>query len=142
MAWTRYSRATINSNAPRALGCCDRCGFDWNRDQLTWQYDWEGPRLQNLRILVCPDCVDQPQQNGQRAIIIPPDPLPIMNPRQDPHMFMGQSSSPDPTQSGSPNVLTTVDGNPLVTEASSQYLTTEQQTTPTPTSSGYTAPST
>lgn len=136
MAWVRYSRATVNSQSPRALGCCDRCGFDWNRDQLTWQYDWRGPRLQNLRILVCPDCIDKPQQNGQRTIIIPPDPLPILNPRPDPYMFMGQSSSPDPSQSGSPNTLATESGLTITTE-SSQPITTEQQTTPTPTSSGY-----
>lgn len=93
--------------------------------------------MQNLRILVCPDCYDKPQPNGQRTIIIPPDPLPIQNPRQDPYMFMGQSSSPDPSQSGSPNILATQSSDPLVTQTSSQYLETEQQTTPTPTSSGY-----
>ncbi len=138
MAWTRYTRASVNPQAPRALGVCDRCGFIWNHYQLRWQHDWQGPRLQNLRILVCPDCIDTPQQNGQ-TIILPPDPIPIQNARPDPHMFMGQSSSPIPTQSGSPNVLYTQDGNPLVTQ-SSDPLTTEQQTTPTLTSSGYIVP--
>lgn len=136
MAWVRYSHATINAQSPRALGCCDRCGFTYNRDRLSWEHDWRGPRLQNLKILVCPTCSDTPQQNGQRTIIIPPDPLPIQNPRPDPYVYMGQSSSPDPSQSGAPNVLATEDGNPLTT-ASGQVLTTEQQTTPTPTSSGY-----
>src|SRR5687767_9632861 len=94
MAWVRYSRASVNSQSPRALGCCDRCGFDWNRYRLTPQSDWRGPRLQNLGILVCPDCLDIPQQNGQRTILLPPDPVPILNPRQDPHMSMTQSSNP------------------------------------------------
>jgi hypothetical protein len=98
--------------------------------------------MQNLGIAVCQSCRDVPQQNGQRTIIIPPDPVPIMNAKPDPHMFMGQSSSPDPSQSGAPNVLATEDGNPLVTGISTiggwQVFTTEQQTTPTPTSSGYT----
>lgn len=140
MAWARYSHASVNSQSPEAFATCDRCGFVRNHRDLAWQYDWRGPRLQNLRILVCQDkCYDAPQQNGQRTIVLPPDPIPIMNPRPDPHMFMGQSSSPDPSQSGSPNVLATESSNPLTTE-SSQYLTTEQQTTPTPTSSGYTEP--
>lgn len=107
MAWVRYSRASVNAQSPHALGCCDRCGFDWNRDQLTWQFDWRGPRLQNLRVLVCPDCVDKPQQNGQRSFIIPPDPLPIRNPRQDPYMYMGQSSANSAINNSSESVTPT-----------------------------------
>lgn len=138
MAWSRYTHASISAQSPQALGTCDRCGMVYQHSRLSWQFDWRGPRLQNLRILVCPTCLDAPQQNGQRTIILPPDPLPITNPRPDPYMFMGQSSSPDPSQSGSPNTLATESSDPLVTEVSSQRLTTEQQTTPTPTSSGYT----
>lgn len=140
MAWVRYTNATINSQSPQALATCDRCGFVHNHKELDWQYDWAGPRLQNQGLLVCDSCMDVPQQNGRRTFIIPPDPVPIKNPRPDPYMFMGQSSSPDPSQSGAPNVLMTEDGNPLVTGTSSngQVFTTEQQTTPTPTSSGYT----
>jgi hypothetical protein len=140
MAWTRYTHASVSADTPRALGTCDRCGFVYNRDRLAWQLDWRGPRMQNLRILVCPTCMDAPQQNGQRVIILPPDPVPIMNPRPDPHMFMGQSSSPDTTQTGAPTVIATEGSDPLVTETSSQNITWEQQTTPTPTSSGYIAP--
>src|SRR5690349_1475255 len=88
MAWTRYTNASVSADTPRALGTCDRCGFVYQRDRLAWQLDWRGPRMQNLRILVCPTCLDTPQQNGQRVIILPPDPVPIMNPRPDPHMFM------------------------------------------------------
>lgn len=137
MAWTRYTHAYVSATHPRPLGTCDRCGMVYNRDHLAWQHDWRGPRIQNLRILVCPTCTDLPQQNGQRVIILPPDPVPIMNPRPDPHMFMGQSSSPDASQSGSPNTLATEGSDILVTETSSQPITTEQQTTLTPTSSGY-----
>jgi hypothetical protein len=104
--------------------------------------DWRGPRIQNLRILVCQTCYDQPQMNGQRTIILPPDPIPIMNPRPDPHMFMGQSSSPDPYQSGSPNTIATESSNPIVTQTSCSPLITEIGVTPTPTSSGYTEAST
>lgn len=138
MAWTRYTHASVSAQSPRALGACDRCGMVYQHSRLLWQYDWVGPRLQNMRILVCPTCMDTPQQNGQ-LVLIPPDPIPILNPRPDPHMFMEQSSSPDTTQAGAPTVMATEGSDPLVTE-SSQSITWEQQTTPTPTSSGYTVP--
>lgn len=39
--------------------------------------------MQNLRVLVCDSCYDKPQQSGQRTILIPADPVPIMNPRPE-----------------------------------------------------------
>ena len=47
---------------------------------LRWQFDWGGASLINKRLLVCGTCYDEPQQQ-LRAIIIPPDPMPIVNPR-------------------------------------------------------------
>ena len=47
---------------------------------LKWQFDWRGASLMNLRILVCNDCYDTPQEQ-LRAIIVPADPVPVMNPR-------------------------------------------------------------
>lgn len=87
--------ARVNARNPEAFAICDRCGFRWNRSDLTWQFDWRGAQLQNLRILVCHRCVDEP--NDQlRAYSPPPDPLPIVNPR------------PDQSDEGSVIVLTTV----------------------------------
>lgn len=68
---------------------CERCGFIWNQHRLSDQHDWRGPRLQNLNIFVCPDCIDEPQQNGQRAFRLPPDPVPVVNPSPDPNMIEG-----------------------------------------------------
>jgi hypothetical protein len=76
------SRFTVNSDAPRARGVCDRCGQHWQHNQLKWQFQWVGPRLQNLRFLVCPECYDKPQPNI-RTIVLPPDPVPIMNARPE-----------------------------------------------------------
>ncbi len=76
------SRFNVNSEAPRARGVCDRCGQHWQHNKLTWQFEWVGPKLQNLRFLVCPECYDKPQQNI-RTIVIPPDPIPIMNARPE-----------------------------------------------------------
>lgn len=137
MAWVRYSHASVNPGSPRALGMCDRCGFVFQRDSLDWQYQWQGPKLQNRRILVCDNgCMDVPQEQ-LRTIIVPPDPIPISNPRPDPHMLMLQSSTPPGYASGAPNVLVTESGDFLTTE-SGIPLITEINVTPSPTSSGYT----
>ena len=78
-----HGRAQVSQNAPRALAVCDRCGFMYNLDNLQWQWDWQqGPRLFNLRILVCPTCLDVPQESG-RTIVLPPDPIPVHNPRPE-----------------------------------------------------------
>jgi hypothetical protein len=47
---------------------------------LRWQYDWRGASMQNIRILVCNSCYDEPQAQ-LRAIVVPADPVPIVNPR-------------------------------------------------------------
>lgn len=136
MAWARYSRASVDSRYPRALACCDRCGFTWNHYKLQWQYQWQGTKLQNIRLLVCPDCIDVPQEQ-LRTIIIPPDPIPIGNPRPDPHNLELYSSSPPGYASGAPNVLTTESGD-FLTTADGTPLITEINVTPSPTSSGFT----
>jgi hypothetical protein len=76
-------RAQVDARSPRAHAICDRCGFRFNHNQLRWQHDWRGPRMQNLRVLVCQSCYDAPQQSGQRTILLPPDPVPIMNARTE-----------------------------------------------------------
>jgi hypothetical protein len=77
-----HGRAAINAHNPEALGICDRCGFRHNHKQFDWQYEWAGPRLVNLRQLVCPSCYDVPQEQ-LRTIILPPDPVPIAYPRPE-----------------------------------------------------------
>lgn len=77
---SRVGRARTSSSNPQAHAICDRCGFRYNHVDLKWQYDWRGAMLQNLRILVCKFCLDEPQQQ-QRSIVVPADPTPIMNAR-------------------------------------------------------------
>lgn len=77
---SRSGRARTSPSNPRAFGVCDRCGMWYNRDTLAWQMDWRGATLQNTRVLVCGRCNDD-QQQQLRAIVIPADPVPIMNPR-------------------------------------------------------------
>lgn len=77
---SRSGRARTNPSGPRAHAICDRCGFRYNHMDLQWQFDWRGATLQNTRVLVCGRCNDD-QQQQLRAIVIPADPVPIMNPR-------------------------------------------------------------
>ena len=77
---SQAGRARTNARSPQAHAICDRCGFRYNHIDLRWQYDWRGASLANIRILVCEDCYDNPQQQ-LRAIVVPADPVPIQNPR-------------------------------------------------------------
>lgn len=75
-----HGRAAVDSENPSAHAICDRCGFEYLHKDLRWQFQWVGFKMQNLRILVCESCYDTPQEQ-LRTILIPPDPVPIANPR-------------------------------------------------------------
>lgn len=77
---SKAGRAKTSARSPQAHAICDRCGFRYNHVNLRWQYDWAGASLVNRRILVCNTCYDTPQEQ-LRAIVIPADPVPIINPR-------------------------------------------------------------
>ena len=77
---SQAGRARTSSSNPQAHAICDRCGFRYNWVDLKWQYDWRGASMQNLRLLVCDDCYDVPQEQ-LRAIVVPADPTPIVNAR-------------------------------------------------------------
>lgn len=82
MSWRPHGRARINPRAPVSTAICDRCSFLYNITDLTWQFQWAGPNLQNLRLLVCPDCLDIPQEQ-LKPRILPPDPMPTLNARPE-----------------------------------------------------------
>ena len=82
-------RAQVNTSNPESFAICDRCGELWSHNRLQWQWDWQGVQLVNLQILVCPTCLDVPFLPG-KVILIPPDPVPIRNPR--PPSYAEQSS--------------------------------------------------
>lgn len=77
---SRLGRARISSSNPEAAGVCDRCGLVYSRSDLQWQFDYRGPVLQNLRILVCRTCLDTPQTQ-LKTIVVPADPIGIPQPR-------------------------------------------------------------
>lgn len=87
MAYASQSgRAFTDPSNPRAFGVCDRCAIWYNHHQLRWQFDWAGASLINKRILVCDTCYDNPQEQ-LRAIVLPADPTPILNPRVEPYAW-------------------------------------------------------
>ena len=83
MSWRFHGRASVDADNPRAFGVSDRSGRWYNHDELVWQYDWRGPRLMNLRILVPASEYDVPQEQ-LRPKPVPPDPTPIFNARPEP----------------------------------------------------------
>jgi hypothetical protein len=83
---SRSGRARTSARNPQAFAICDRCALWYNHVDLKFQFDWAGASLINKRILVCNTCYDVPQ-NQLRAIIIPADPVPIINPRVEPYAW-------------------------------------------------------
>ena len=79
-------RARTDATSPRAWSTSDRTGFIGNHEDQQWQFDWAGFKLRNKHILVNPDELDVPQRQ-LGAIIIPPDPLPIINARPENYMI-------------------------------------------------------
>lgn len=75
-----HGRARVSARSPEAFAICDNCGFLYNHSELRWQLQWSGNKLVNLRQLVCRRCNDIPQTQ-LRAIVLPADPTPVLNPR-------------------------------------------------------------
>lgn len=75
-------RTRTNATHPEAWGTCDRSGFVLQQQNMQWQFEWQGTKLVNQRILVAPDMYDKPnRQLG--TIILPPDPVSIVNARPE-----------------------------------------------------------
>lgn len=73
-------RAYTDPFAPEPPGICDRCGCKWLHKELSFQFEWRGDQLTNIGLFVCPICLDEPFIFN-RPIILPPDPVPIDDPR-------------------------------------------------------------
>jgi hypothetical protein len=89
--WRFFGRAHASPSSPTAAGICDRCNFTYQLSQLKWQYEYRGESLGNLRIRVCPICLDKPQMQ-LKTIVLPADPLPVQDPRPGINQFMAQEN--------------------------------------------------
>lgn len=116
---SRYGHARISSVTIEPRAICDRCGFTYLHADLQWQYQWAGPKLQNLNMLVCDSCLDVPNEQ-LRTIRIPPDPTPVINARPDLNACMsGESGSYYPRA----NFLATQDDKILATQDDGYIVT-------------------
>lgn len=85
MSWRPHPKgADTNPESPRCWGTCDSCGMIYNLEKFSWQRQWSGMQLINLRYLVCDECYDIPNEQF-RTIILPPDPPPVFNTRPEPY---------------------------------------------------------
>ncbi len=109
MRWP-HGRATVDPTNPQLWGVCDRCGILQNYDTLSWQHEYRGLALQNIKLLVCPRCLDVPFPFNQ-PIIVPPDPDPIKDPR--PAFWQVEEGSPS-TQPVD-LLISTEDDDPITT---------------------------
>jgi len=114
MSWRFHGRAHVSTTSPEAFAVCDRCNNWYNRSALRWQFQFAGPNLQNIRLLVCDRCYDVPQPQ-LKPRILPPDPLPVLNAR--PEYFQIDDSDWITAQTG--QFLITQGGQRLVTQNSS-----------------------
>ena len=104
-----HGRASVSSSNPRAFGICDRCGFLYNHNRLSWQFDYAGAGLINKRILVCTPCNDIPQAQ-LRAIVLPADPMPVQNPRVQDYV----AASTDQRITSGQNTIDPITGLPVI----------------------------
>lgn len=70
----------VDENSPSALGICDKSGFVFRRIDMVKQMEWRGNALVWTGFIVGKPFVDTP--NAQlRPPMLPPDPVPVQNPR-------------------------------------------------------------
>lgn len=67
-----------------------RSGFIGEQHLLQFQYQWAGTQLINTQILCVPDQIDTPQRQ-LGTIILPPDPVSILNARPEPYAVEEQT---------------------------------------------------
>jgi hypothetical protein len=104
-------RAEVDPSAPAAWATSDRSGFVGNHADLRWQHDYAGFDVVSQNFLVFPDEYDVPnRQLG--ALILPPDPTPIMNARPEQYTIDEEPGSAITTEDGDV-LIVTYSGTPL-----------------------------
>lgn len=73
----------FDARDPRAIAICDGCGFLVQHNTLREKMEYRGGASPvGTGFLVCPRCDDVPNPYG-RIQVLPPDPVPVRNPRPD-----------------------------------------------------------
>lgn len=120
MSWRYHGHAEVDPYQLDPFAVCDRCGGWYNHSNLRWQYQFAGTTVVNLRILVCPKCLDD-MSPFLITPILPIDPPPVFDARPEPYSldetsptqeFTAQINWPDPTI-GADFYIDLFDGNPI-----------------------------
>lgn len=73
----------FNARDPAAIAICDGCGFLVQHNTLREKMEYRGGMTPvGTGLMVCPRCDDVPNPYGQLQVL-PPDPVPVRNPRPD-----------------------------------------------------------
>lgn len=85
----------IDEDNPEALGICDYTGFVHRRIDLVRQMQWRGNAIVWTGLYVGKDYADVPNEQS-RPPILPPDPVPILEPRpqQPTDVFWSNQNTP------------------------------------------------
>ena len=119
--WHPTGHARVNARFPEAQAVCDRCYRNFSLRDLRWQFQWAGLKLQNLGLRVCCECLDIPQTQ-LRTLILPPDPVPVNQPRIEQYdaevpSYMATESPPfmgdDITTEAGNNLILEIGDTPL-----------------------------
>lgn len=93
MGWSSKSgRARTSLTSPDAFAVCDLSGIWDNHSRMSWQYQWAGNQLVNLKLLVCDEYKDVPNEQ-LRNLVLPPDPIPTKDPRLEPFNYDANPST-------------------------------------------------
>jgi hypothetical protein len=85
----------IDPKNPEALAICDYSGLPCMHKDLVRQMEWRGNGLVWTGLLVNKRFADIPNEQG-RAPLLPPDPIPVTNPRPQFYQSMTWSNNPLP----------------------------------------------
>jgi hypothetical protein len=100
-------RAEVDPSAPAAWATSDRSGFVGNHVDLRWQHEYAGFDIVSQNFLVFPDEYDTPnRQLG--ALILPPDPPPVMNARPEQYAIDETPISTRVTMGGDVRIIMSV----------------------------------
>jgi hypothetical protein len=124
-------RAQVDPHSPRGWATSDRNGFIGNLENLKWQFEWRGSHLINTRVLMHEDELDIPQRQ-LGTLVIPPDPIPLINARPENYLMDEQPVSTRYTIGSNGNaalirVIISPRGQPYL---SNRIVTTPGNTTP------------
>lgn len=123
-----HGKAKVDPRMPQGFGVCDYGGEWRNLRDLKKQMEWTGSKLTWTGELVCDEHIDKPQAQ-LKAIRLPPDPLPLVNPRPEqfttidmPLGFTQYVMWADGLPLNFAVVLTTGTGQPILTDTGQEIL--------------------